>query len=450
VVAGLLALLLPTPSRADVDLNGNWIVSGVIFAFPIVCDLDIVQVGTSISTTGTCDFVGAISLSGTIDPMTGVFSGSGSAAVLCTAPGSLTIAATASDSSNFSGTVDCGGIGGFVVGTRCGNGDLDPGEQCDTGLDVGAFGNCCTATCQYASSSTLCRNAFNCDPAEFCTGSSETCPANVTDPDGTPCNDNDPCATGKTCTAGICTNGTPLPAGTECNPPFECIAFECDGAGTCDIIYHNDPCDDFDLCTTNDACSDGACLGGPPLDCGACQSCDSFEGCLPTIEPVCAAPSGPDSLVLLKEGDSPDDARFKWKWKNGPQIDVEDFGDPRTSTSYSLCMYDQDLSALTGLRLMIEATAAIGDKWTPTAKGYKYKDTSLSSDGLQLIVLKSGAAGKGKITLKGKGAGLDPENLPATLPVVVQLKASNGACWEANYSSVDDNSPIKLQAHGGP
>src|SRR5262245_53584253 len=44
----------------------------------------------------------------------------------------------------------------------------------------------------------------NCDPAEPCNGVSPTYPADVHDPDGTPCASNNPCVTWETCSGGIC------------------------------------------------------------------------------------------------------------------------------------------------------------------------------------------------------------------------------------------------------
>jgi hypothetical protein len=452
VVAVVLGsvLLSGRPARADFDLNGNWVAGAVVLGFPAACNIDITQVMTNLSVTGMCDFVGALSLTGTIDTMTGAFTLSGSAGAICTMAGSLMITGQASDNSNFTGTLDCSGLMGNITGSRCGNGLLDPGEQCDTGTDIGSFGNCCAAGCQFASNTTLCRNSFPCDPAEYCTGASQSCPADLKDPDGTACSTNNACLTAETCSSGICTNGTPVAAGTTCLDSVPCVDFQCDGIGGCQDVFNTDPCDDGDLCTTNDVCSEGFCASGPPLDCGACQTCDSALGCQPMIEPVCTTPTSAAALLNIKEGAAPADAQLRWKWKNGPQIDPQDFGDPRTTTSYALCVYDQDAQAPSGLRLMLEANVPPNSKWAPNAKGYKYLDSTLGADGMQLIVLKSGAAGKGKITLKAKGSNLTLANLPATPPVAVQLKSSGGACWGANYANVDSNNPVRLRGKGGP
>src|SRR6185436_19392199 len=62
---------------------------------------------------------------------------------------------------------------GFYTST-CGDGATDTAfgrEQCDPP------GVCCTSTCQFSSTSTVCRpGAGVCDVAENCTGSSAACP----------------------------------------------------------------------------------------------------------------------------------------------------------------------------------------------------------------------------------------------------------------------------------
>src|SRR5262249_45013077 len=60
----------------------------------------------------------------------------------------------------------------------CGNGTVEGAEQCDLGAANGAPGSCCTASCTFATTATICRPAAGaCDVAEACTGNSTTCPA---------------------------------------------------------------------------------------------------------------------------------------------------------------------------------------------------------------------------------------------------------------------------------
>lgn len=90
----------------------------------------------------------------------------------------------------------------------CGNGFVEPGEECDCGLKehcdnpccdpatcrmfanaTCATGECCDfKTCQPRDPGTVCRFAeHECDLPEFCNGTSEFCPADVYKVDGVPC-----------------------------------------------------------------------------------------------------------------------------------------------------------------------------------------------------------------------------------------------------------------------
>ncbi|KAF9560200.1 zinc metalloprotease, partial [Agrocybe pediades] len=104
----------------------------------------------------------------------------------------------------------------------CGNGVVDDGEECDPGqgsqsncCDVTTckFKNnavcepsnsgCCLPTCTFAPATQVCRPARDgrCDTAEFCTGNSSTCPADVTSSNGECCGPN-----GLACASGLCTS----------------------------------------------------------------------------------------------------------------------------------------------------------------------------------------------------------------------------------------------------
>ncbi|KAF8507570.1 Metallo-peptidase family M12-domain-containing protein [Hysterangium stoloniferum] len=104
---------------------------------------------------------------------------------------------------------------------QCGNGILETGEDCDPGSGSNstccdaatckfksgavcdfASSACCTGQCQFAPSTQVCRPAQDagCDIAETCTGTSATCPWDVTQPNG------QSCGSGLACASGQCTS----------------------------------------------------------------------------------------------------------------------------------------------------------------------------------------------------------------------------------------------------
>src|SRR5262249_49116554 len=71
--------------------------------------------------------------------------------------------------------------------SSCGDAFVDGslGEECDEGGANGSPGSCCTDGCVLRGAGETCRPATGpCDVAETCTGTSPTCPADVTLPDG--------------------------------------------------------------------------------------------------------------------------------------------------------------------------------------------------------------------------------------------------------------------------
>ena len=186
-------------------------------------------------------------------------------------------------------------------------------------------GNACTldrcngisAACQHTAGNagTECRAARDeCDFAEHCDGQATTCPADLTQPDNTACNDDQfctdpdrcqsgtctgparPCDDAKSCTADRCDEptdqcvSTPIPA--ACDDHNACTADACGSAPAPSGCAHTPvvgtPCDDAHACTQGELCqADGTCGGGQTRQCeaNACQvgSCrEDAGGCVTT------------------------------------------------------------------------------------------------------------------------------------------------------------------------
>ncbi|KAL2015016.1 hypothetical protein VTK56DRAFT_6526 [Thermocarpiscus australiensis] len=112
------------------------------------------------------------------------------------------------------------------TGSKCGNGIVERGEECDCGGEEGCRGNpccnpttckftansqcdpaneeCCTQQCRFMSQGTVCRASTGpCDPQEVCSGTSAGCPADRSAQDGQSCGD---AGAGLECISGRCTS----------------------------------------------------------------------------------------------------------------------------------------------------------------------------------------------------------------------------------------------------
>ena len=100
-------------------------------------------------------------------------------------------------------------------------------------------------------------------------------------PDGAACSDTSLCTQNDVCQAGVCVGGTPV----------TCAAVDqCHTAGTCDPATgqcsnpakpDGTTCDDGNACTQTDACQVGVCSGSHPVACTASDQCHEPGTCDP-------------------------------------------------------------------------------------------------------------------------------------------------------------------------
>src|SRR6516164_4697477 len=129
VFATLLSALRMAPPAAAVDVSGDYVVTD-----PIPCRVTVVQTGTETQTTGFCDFNGSstpFSGRGTIDPVTGAGSGTTDLGGVCAG-----VIDSTSDGEVTTGTITSSCYSGPFTATKCGNGVIDPLENCEVGINA--------------------------------------------------------------------------------------------------------------------------------------------------------------------------------------------------------------------------------------------------------------------------------------------------------------------------
>ena len=184
-------------------------------------------------------------------------------------------------------------------GNACTDDSCDPATGAVHTAIICDDSNACTVdTCDPATGCV--HAAIICNDNEVCT--TDTCvPATgcVYTPNTGPCDDNNACTTGDTCSGGVCQPGTPVvcatgpacdpvtgcnlcgDAATRCNDNNPCTTDTCVAAtGNCVNTINTIACDDGNACTTGDICSNGACQPGSPLNCDDGNVCttDSCTG----------------------------------------------------------------------------------------------------------------------------------------------------------------------------
>jgi hypothetical protein len=140
------------------------------------------------------------------------------------------------------------------------------------------------------------------------------------------------------------------------------------------------------------------------------------------------------STLRFAETQSDPDTIFTWRWRQGSQTTLGDFGDPLATTAYVLCLYDGSARAQP-----VVADAAEPQGWKALFNGFSY--LVRGEHPLRKLVLRAGDDGHAKILGHGDTTTVQSV-LPFTMPVLVQLQASNGQCWETDFAT-----PARNDAH---
>jgi len=163
-------------------------------------------------------------------------------------------------------------------------------------------GNACTDDacdpvkgCSYASNTAPCDDKNACTLGDACAGGScqqgakklacddgNLCTSDSCNPtvgcvfanNALPCDDKNACTKGDACSGGACAGGPAI----ACDDKNACTDDGCDPAGGCTFTNNVAPCNDGNPCTTGDACAGGKCAAGGPTDCDDGNPCTG-DGC---------------------------------------------------------------------------------------------------------------------------------------------------------------------------
>jgi uncharacterized delta-60 repeat protein len=215
---------------------------------------------------------------------------------------------------------------------------------------------------------------------------------------------------------GDCGDGTV--SGLEVCDDGNAVAGDC-----CDLACQPEPAEQ--PCTN----SASLCLAHRCDGAGGCGIAQAATGCKLAQEP------GRSNLMLKLAPPGTTDL-LGWKHRKGDATTLAELGDPYVATQYALCGYGPGPSLLFELDGPPGGLCAGRACWSILARGgFTYRDRDRTPTGLDLLRVRSGDAGRVSLVAKGKGDHLTLPALPLPLPAVVQLRTSDGTCWESTFSA---------------
>lgn len=264
----------------------------------------------------------------------------------------------------------------------------------------GAFGaDCSTSVCGDGTADLGCEG---CDDA------------NATDGDG--CDSN--------CTVTACGNGI-VTSGEACDDGNATDGDGCDGNCTATACGNG-------VTTSGEACDDGNLVGADGCDASCQLDCPSS----PSMS--CATAIGAKTSSLkLRDADGSDRDSLKWKLKGLTGATLAGYGDPTSTASYLLCLYETAAgvpAVAAAAEIPSAATCGAADCWRSNATSWRFRSTASGSVKASLRA-KSSGAGDIKVSAKGSPAFSSALPLDDDPSVTLQLRNSAGACWSAAFAA---------------
>ncbi len=243
---------------------------------------------------------------------------------------------------------------------------------------------------------------------------------------------------------------------------------QCSGVPpVCVPVPDSTPCRSSDPCTIAATCEAGECVAAVSDECPACTVCDGAGGCVAGPRDNCRQPDDPGSATLqMRSADPADKSLLRFGWKKGSAVGPHHLGQPGEFSEVTLCVFDEstptpallfkggvndELQTFDGIR-------GVDVGWRIRDDGSaQYKSRTASNDGISSIRLTAGDPGRGRVQLKGGGAGLLTAEVglpaaPLPLPLRAQLQVEHGACFEGTFGAdgVSRNDEGTFKAKGTP
>jgi cysteine-rich repeat protein len=201
---------------------------------------------------------------------------------------------------------------------------------------------------------------------------------------------------------------------------------------------------------TDEQCDDGNVSGGD-----GCSAACRLELCGPLPAVACRGTDVLGAQLGIRNdpvrADTQDQLQFKWA--RGQATTLAEFGNPVTTTTYLVCIYDGSGNAQPLLAAAAPADGTCKSNkpcWKGASTSYKYNDALLTPDGLQSMLVKEGLVDfKAKLQVKGRGTNLLAPTLPLVPPVTVQVhNTQTGVCWDAVFTTPSVNDTVRFKATG--
>jgi len=142
---------------------------------------------------------------------------------------------------------------------------------------------------------------------------------------------------------------------------------------------------------------------------------------------------GKHGALIVRNSRTSSEGEVEWRFQKGPILSASDFGDPRTTSSYVMCVYDDEV--LVG-ETRVEPSASLWHR-VGNERGYHYKNKSARAGEVSSLRLDGRVEGGSLVAVEANlliTPASDQTIFNARTEVLFQLLVSSGGCFESSFS----------------